>query len=57
MYMYIYISLCRDHVPFISKRAHQRLIFRALYQNDNELLKQLLEDDQHIHDVTMHLQF
>ncbi|XP_078315747.1 poly [ADP-ribose] polymerase tankyrase-like isoform X2 [Crassostrea virginica] len=41
----------KDHVPFISKRAHQRLIFRALYQNDNELLKQLLEDDQHIHSI------
>uniref|UniRef100_K1QFP1 Uncharacterized protein n=1 Tax=Magallana gigas TaxID=29159 RepID=K1QFP1_MAGGI len=44
----------KDHVPFISKRAHQRLVFRAVFQNDIDLLKQLLEDDQHIHDVSVH---
>lgn len=44
----------KDHVPFISKRAHQRLVFRAVYQNDIDLLKQLLEDDQHIHDIDEH---
>nr|XP_034325804.1 poly [ADP-ribose] polymerase tankyrase-like isoform X4 [Crassostrea gigas] len=44
----------KDHVPFISKRAHQRLVFRAVFQNDIDLLKQLLEDDQHIHDIDEH---
>lgn len=41
----------KDHVPFISKMAHTKLVFRAVLQNDVELLKQLLEDDQHVHDV------
>ncbi|XP_061174017.1 poly [ADP-ribose] polymerase tankyrase-like isoform X2 [Saccostrea echinata] len=44
----------KDHVPFISRRAHQRLIFRAVYQNDMDLLKQLLDDDQHIQDIDRH---
>ncbi|XP_052057851.1 poly [ADP-ribose] polymerase tankyrase-like isoform X2 [Mytilus californianus] len=41
----------KDHVPFISKMSHTKLVFRAVLQNDMELLKQLLEDDQHIYNV------
>ena len=42
----------RDHVPFISKMSHTKLIFRAVMQNDLDMLKKLLEDEQHIHDVS-----
>ncbi|OWF45703.1 Poly(ADP-ribose) polymerase pme-5 [Mizuhopecten yessoensis] len=41
----------KDHVPFISKNAHAKLVFRAIFQNDIALLKQLLEDGQHINSV------
>ncbi|XP_060068797.1 poly [ADP-ribose] polymerase tankyrase-like [Ylistrum balloti] len=41
----------KDHVPFISKNAHGKLVFRAIFQNDIALLKQLLEDDQHVYSV------
>ncbi|XP_033735456.1 poly [ADP-ribose] polymerase tankyrase-like [Pecten maximus] len=41
----------KDHVPFISKIAHGKLVFRAIFLNDIALLKQLLEDDQHIYSV------
>ena len=41
----------KDHVPFISKMSHTKLIFRAVMQNDLDMLKKLLEDEQHIHDV------
>lgn len=41
----------KDHVPFISKMAHGKLVFRAIFQNDTALLKQLLEDDQHVYSV------